>query len=662
MMRVGAFVITLVAAPVFTSTLKVTPVQQVITMLEEIHAKGVAMMKEEQAVFAKYAEWVGKTTTTLSQDIIVSEREIEKTTALIDATNADVGTLGGELVKLDKDIATAEGDLADATKTRAEQKAEYTKTQQDYAESVEALKEAIQVLKTQDYDRPTADAFLQKMATQKKGMARVLAALIQIEDEDAEGDAPEVAAYEFQGGGVIAILEKLLDKFSKELKEVEEAEGNQAHQFDLESLTLNDMLSYSKAERSEKAALKSKGTAVSAKAVGALGETKADLAEDQKTKKEIEITFAMKKEQYEANQKVREDELAAISEATAILKDPSVSASYAKHVNLVQLPAKASPSFLQVRSHSKQAMKLLRNKAAELLRRKAKVLSSKVLADMATAVAANPFAKVITMIEDLLAKLKEDAANEKSHKEWCDADLKKNKAKREKKTSKVDLLTAEVADLGGQIDALKAGISKLSEEQAALGKAMAEATSIRTEEKATNEATIKDAKEASAAVAQATSIIKDFYASQAAFLQQKQVPEMAAYKGMGDAEGGVVGMLEVIASDFKRLETETTDAEQQAASEYAAFMADSKASTKTKHDLEFQKSLGMDQTEFDKSNTQKELEWVQLELDKATEYFEYLKPQCSVIHVSYEERAAKRKEEIAALKQAYNILDEISSS
>merc|ERR1719453_1346371 len=106
---------------------------------------------------------------------------------------------------------------------------------------------------------------------------------------------------------------------------------------------------------------------------------------------------------------------------------------------------------------------------------------------------------------------------------------------------------------------------------------MKEATEFREKEKAENLKTIKDAKEAQEAVSQALVILKDFYAKQAGLLQEAQVPEMKAYKGMGGMKKGVVGMLEVILSDFARLDAETTADENQAADEYDKFMTEAKA-------------------------------------------------------------------------------------
>merc|ERR1719446_1500829 len=116
-------------------------------------------------------------------------------------------------------------------------------------------------------------------------------------------------------------------------------------------------------------------------------------------------------------------------------------------------------------------------------------------------------------------------------------------------------------------------------------------------------------------------------------------------------------MLEVILSDFARLEAETTADEAQAAKEYEMFMADAKADKEAKHKREVKLKLEKDQAEFEKGELQEDLELVQVELDRANKYFEYLKPACLEVHVSYEERVARRKEEIAALKEAYQLLD-----
>jgi len=117
-------------------------------------------------------------------------------------------------------------------------------------------------------------------------------------------------------------------------------------------------------------------------------------------------------------------------------------------------------------------------------------------------------------------------------------------------------------------------------------------------------------------------------------------------------------MLEVISSDFARLFADTKASEGAAAQEYDQFMSDAKTSKKSKHDLEFKTSLKKDQAQFDKGELTKDLKATQEELDMALAYQQHLKPVCLEVHVSYEERVARRKEEIQALKEAYSILDQ----
>jgi hypothetical protein len=419
------------------------------------------------------------------------------------------------------------------------------------------------------------------------------------------------------------------------------------------------------AERERKVEAKAKTTAESAKAQGELAQTKSDLADDKEFLAHVTATYEQKHSQYDVNQDVRKQEMEALAKAIEIIANPEVASSYGEHINaanLVQVSAHGRPvNFLQTGRVSMQAV--VRKRAAALLQRRAKELNSNTLAALAKALEStgeNPFAKVITMIEDLLEKLKAQASAEAEHKQWCDEQLKENKHKRDAKTIAVEKLTAEIQKLTGEIADMGARIEVLIQEQAELTKAMSEATAIRTKEKAENEDTISDSIAGSAAVGRALQILQDFYSSQSSFLQRgKQVPEMAAYKGMSG--GGVIGMLEVIQTDFLRLEADTKAAEAQAAKEYDAFMLESENNKKKKHEEEIKTKLEKDQSEFEKSELEKDLAAEQSELDAANKYYAELKPQCLEVPVSWEERVKKREEELAALNEAYDILSQKSA-
>jgi len=273
--------------------------------------------------------------------------------------------------------------------------------------------------------------------------------------------------------------------------------------------------------------------------------------------------------------------------------------------------------------------------------------------------AADPFVKVRKMIKDLIVRLMEEAAGEAEHKGWCDTELGTNEQIRKEKTDMVESLHAE-------IDLLDASIAKLTEDLANLASAIAElnanmlkATEIRQEEKATNTATIKDSIGAQKAVAQALAVLKDFYAKAGEATALVQQPEIfdSAYKGNQAGAGGVVGMIEVIASDFARLEAETKSAEASAQKEYDTFMADSKADKHAKEvDIEVKTAKKQDENQA-LTVTQEDLAGTQKELSAALGYFDKLKPSCIEAGVSYEDRVARRKEEIESLQNALKILN-----
>merc|ERR1711933_275643 len=223
-----------------------------------------------------------------------------------------------------------------------------------------------------------------------------------------------------------------------------------------------------------------------------------------------------------------------------------------------------------------------------------------------------------------------------------------------------------VETLHAEIDQLEASIAKLTEEIADLTKAVAEldaamakATTIRQDEKAENEMTIKDSQEAQTAVAQALTVLKEFYAKAGeatALLQQPEIFD-SPYKGMQSENGGVVGMLEVIESDFARLESDTKAAEASAQKEYDTFMTDSKVDKESKtKDIEHKTAKKQDESQA-LTGKKEDLEATQKELDAALAYFDKLKPSCVDAGVSYEDRVARRKEEIESLQEALRILN-----
>jgi len=263
----------------------------------------------------------------------------------------------------------------------------------------------------------------------------------------------------------------------------------------------------------------------------------------------------------------------------------------------------------------------------------------------------------------LIVRLMEEANEEAEHKGWCDTELSTNEQTRKEKTEAVETLHAEIDMLEASISKLTEDIAELTKAVAELDAAMSEATKLRQDEKSTNTETIKDAGEAQTAVAQALTVLKEFYAkageATALLQQQPEAPEIfdKPYQGMQSENGGVVGMLEVIESDFARLEADTKAAEATAQKEYDTFMTDSKVDKESKtKDIEHKTAKKQDEEQA-LVVKHEDLEGTQKELDAALAYFDKLKPSCVDAGVSFEDRVARRKEEVESLQEALRILN-----
>jgi len=383
--------------------------------------------------------------------------------------------------------------------------------------------------------------------------------------------------------------------------------------------------------------------------------------DDAKYAADLTATCEQKSTDFANRQELRAGEIEAIQKAIEILAGGAVSGASEKH--LPQFVQVGSHSFAQLRSDGQSPNQ---KKVIAFLKAKAQKINSRVLAAFAFRVAADPFKKVKKMVKDLIVKLMEEANAEVEQKGYCDKELATNEHTRKEKSEAVVMLTAEIDELTASIASLSEQMTELTKAISELDAAVAKATEERVSEKEKNTITIKDAQGAQTAVAQALSVLNEFYAKAAeatSFTQtftksaEPEIFDDEPYKGMGAESGGVVGMIEVIQSDFARLEAETSAAETEAAKQYDEFMNDSKVD-------KVQKQSDLDHATESKQNQESELqekkvdlEGTQKELDAALAYYEKLKPTCVNSGVSYEDRVKQRKEEIESLQTALQILN-----
>jgi hypothetical protein len=637
----------------------VTPIQKVAQMLDGMIAKGKQEKHVEETEFAEFQQWCDSTREATKKSIAEGAARIEQLEADIikaEADAEDAAAASAEyLAKADADQAEADG----ATAIRKKEKADYDATHADLSESIDAIERAVSVLKSREADVPQSLLQLKRSVRLSPEVKSSIDALLAL----SSGQAPAANAYEFQSGSVVTTLEKLRLKFQDELLAVQKAEIAAKSNYEVLFQRLTDSIKDLKERAAAKTAFKSQRLEDAAAAKGDLAITQEAKAEDEKTLSETLSECDARSREFENNQVVRSGEIKACEQAVEILRSDAVSGNADKHLPAV-LAQQTGVSLAQVRGGE---VPEARQRVIEFLQGRAKELGSRYLALAASHVAADPFVKVKKMIKSLIVKLMEEANSEADHNAFCTTELATNKLTRENKQSEVDELSANIEKKTAESQQLAQQLAELSAQVADLKSKQNEATTLRDAERKTNQATVADAKEAQVAVEKATQILKDFFASaaDASLLQngggaqlseQMSQASKAPYTGQQSSNTGIIGFLEVILSDFARLESETSSAEDQSQETYEKFMNETTQDvavkeTEIKH--KDNSKLDCDQTI---ASLQKELQLTQEELGAANGYYEKLKPDCVDTGLSYEVRVQKREEEIQSLKEAMKIL------
>jgi hypothetical protein len=386
---------------------------------------------------------------------------------------------------------------------------------------------------------------------------------------------------------------------------------------------------------------------------------KGGLVTSKRLLKELEISCEEAAKDWEEHTEQRTSELAAIKKALALLSGaPAESADVA----LIEHSPRKAATFLQLRSvHQRVDPQQLKRKVLSSLQNTGRRLDSITLLAFVARVQASPFDKVRKLIQDLQQRLRDEAQADQKQKSYCDTALAKAGNDVDRYTSETTDTTADIRDSEAKRDELEESIRLLANGLAENADSVAEATSTRSAEKASNAQILKDATTGLTAVKDAIKSLKQYYAT--AFLQARTVASSNPYQSQSDGMTAVFGLLEVIASDFDHTVRATKVAEEAAAREFYKLSTALKVDTKSKEttktmDIQYLKETNATIKEQNGTLTSKtEL------LELAKQEHEALKTTtCNNAGMSYEEKKEKRDAEIAGLQQALCMLEADSAA
>jgi chromosome segregation ATPase len=650
------------------------PLSKVIQLMDELLAKLTADGVAEDKAYHSYFEWCDETTQTQRFEIKTAKAKVEELTAAIEKAAADIETATAEIDDLAGKIAKAKTELKDATEIRKKEEKEFLKSEATLEESLSALTRAIEIISKEMAKNPAA--FMQVDTSSMAGLISALSAVVDSagmraadvktltafvqsqqqtdDDDDAPDGAPAAAAYKSHSGGIVETLEDLKSKAEAELAGLRKDESNSAQNYNLLKGSLEAEIGQNTKEKKETEAFKAETEEQKARDT-------ADLAATTKLLEETEAALASTQDEcmkvaasHDESVVSRKQEMKAVHEAKKILMETSKGAAEETY-SFVQLSSLRTSSDLKGAEVVRFVKALAKKQHSQALSQLASKISA--LVQFGRRNGADPFTKVIGLIKDMIAKLEAEAEAAAKEKAYCDEQMSKTEAKKSELEDDVAKLTSTIDTKSAKSAKLKEEVKELQEELASMAKEKQEMDKVRAEQHEAYKQAKADLELGLEGVGKALKVLRKYYESGSSLLQEDQPAKPVFHKKAEGAGGSIIDILEVVESDFAKALSAEESEEMDAQEAYEKRTQEIKVAT-----AEDTKAVEYKVQEFKTLDTEvdelkEDLASTQSELDAVNEYYAEVKDRCIAKPETYEERKARREQEIEGLKEALRILD-----
>jgi len=678
-----------------------TPMGKVVKLLKGLQTKVEKQGQKEAVQYDKFACFCKANAGFKEDSIGKSKGKIKTLKADIKELKANIRGLNGEIGGLGMELSMLKRDAKKAVQKRRKDHKDYLAKAKDLSEAIASAKEAIENLEGSKKEMSGADVDLVQLKTvafnvqveESHDSVQEAVRLMQKTSKAIAAKPGSASAFKFQSNDIIAAINDLMKAFKKQKQKLDMDEGESLTMFNKKLSGLNMQQSFKTKEKKEKTVLAELKTAEKTDDDQTEDGENKDKIGDEAFLKTLIKNCKTKAKEWDQRSRARADEMTALAEAIATLEKGAVSRySVNKKLNLLApasvsnpiasvaptVPAskrtKAAISFLQVGSVASAQTSAI-HRLLSHLDGAADRLQSPILSAIALKVALKEdhFSNVRALIKDLIGKLAADAKAEASTKGFCDKEMKAATTNRDKAKMDIETQNGILARKSSLAEEKADDIVELSKQIAQLNKDVLEAEALRKSEKKDNMQAVGEAKAGGEAVRSALKTLKGFYgfvqapkdsSRKGAGRDGKTVNDKAPkgfsgeYKGSGDDAKGILGILEVIHTDFVRTATETAKAEKEATADHKKFLTDSNKDIKAKSQDKAQAQKIKEAAEEAIVEAKDDMyDAKKLESSSDAE-LQKLSPMCVDAEETYEERVAKRQEEITAMREAKKIMDD----
>mmetsp|Transcript_24548 Transcript_24548/g.47739 ORF Transcript_24548/g.47739 Transcript_24548/m.47739 type:complete len:682 (-) Transcript_24548:88-2133(-) len=647
------------------------PLSAVVKLLEDMRSELQAEADRDQAVYEKLACWCETNKKEKTKAIADAEVRIEDLGNKIEKNIALSETLTIEIKALKKELAKQQASLDEANAMREKQHTEFIAEEKEMVQSIQALDAAIVVLSRHHGGNAlissssvveaaaAAHAALVRHSALLQGIVspseqRMLQSLIQRQEpsKDFFGKKPGYKeAYAPQSGQIFGILKEMKATFEADLassqnEEVQAAETHKA----LKAAKEEEMKAGQESFEDKQEQL-AQADETKAQATEEREDTQASFAEDKKFLMSLKEKCSLTDMEWKQRQQMRDEEMAAVSEAITILSSDDSRELFNNVYNKEPAPALVQIEY----SRFRRDPSVQRVRAKNVLMQAASNLGKPQLALLAMAAQLDAFKRVKKAIDDMVAQLVKEKDEEIKHRDYCINGLNKNELSTEKELhskvtleQKVEVLEHTVSSLVSTIESLKSDVTELQSQQK-------RASENREQQHNEFKLTIDDQREAKNRLTQAFNALKQVYAEREAKLiqvrRQQPPPSLKPYE-KSKAAAPVLALLSKVIDDTARMIEATTTAEGEAQDAYTKLVQETSTSVEAKQASIVDRTAEKTQAEQDLLQAKTELEGIVTVLGDLASAKVDLHGECDFILKNFDMRQEARNEEVAALRQA----------
>jgi chromosome segregation ATPase len=648
------------------------PITKVITLLKDMLKQLEKEAKDDEDIYDKLTCWCQTNDREKTKSIAEAEAKIADLTTRIEELSAGSARLNTEIRNLENEVAKNQESLDKATQIRQKQLSEFNGEEKDLLESISALKAAITVLSkhhggsflqiqrssalgvaaTLQYQMKKHEALLQGVLTRSERQAA--ANFIRAPADYFQAEPTFKQSYAPQSGEIFGILRQMRETFEANLSESQKEELANQKAYEELKAAKEEEISAGQTQIDTKTQQLADTDEKLAQSKQDIEDTRNSLSADEQFLMMLKEKCQMTDKEWEERSKTRQTEMEAVSKALAVLSGDDAHDLFTRTFN---------PTFIQASSESGSSQDQ-RSRASGLLSKAAQKLHSPRLATLAMQVRLDAFTRVKKAIDDMIAQLSVEKADEIKHKDFCVDEFNKNQLQTEKKErtkedlmSKIDDLEATISKLTKDIESLKAEITEMQVQ-------MKRAGEDRESQNKEFQTTVADQRETQKLLQAALSILGEFYgkAKASSLAQEKQEPAgpppPAGFQSYekNAASGGVMSLIQQIISDAKAMQAEAIRAEEDAQKAYEDFVKETNSSIESKSKAIVNKAELKGKAEQDLVEANQAKDATMSELEQLSNYNAELHQTCDFVLKNFDLRQTARDEEIEALKQAKAIL------